>query len=83
VGQITITPLLGNLANPSTLICTRNLSSSPDYDLEWTGASVTASRMFFKFQSLPLSGQTDNAFSLQKCIPVLRPAARLPIRGAA
>jgi hypothetical protein len=83
VGQITITPLLGSLTNPSTLICTRNLSWTPAFDLEWTGASVTASRMFFRFQPQPLTAQTDNAFSLEKCIPVFRMAARLPVRGSA
>lgn len=83
IGQINITPLLGNLGKPSRLICTRNLSTGPAFDLEWTGASVLASRMFFKFQSSPLTGQTDNAFSLEKCIPVMRTVARMPVRGSA
>lgn len=83
VGDVTITPLINNLANPWPLTCVRALTLSPNFDLEWAGGSATGQRIAFKIASSPLAGTTDNSFTLQKLVATLKPATHLPIRGAA
>jgi hypothetical protein len=82
VGQVTISVLCDNLSNPWALTGVRTLTSSPNFDLEWGGGSAQAQRMFFKIASSPLTGQTDNGFSLRKLCPWIR-KNRILVRGAA
>tara|TARA_R110000868_G_scaffold148647_1_gene370710 strand:- start:739 stop:4323 length:3585 start_codon:yes stop_codon:yes gene_type:complete len=82
VGTVTITPYVNNLSNPWSLVCTRTLALNPNYDLEWAGGSVTGQRIAFKISVAPTSG-TDNSLTIQKLVPILRAAARLPLRGKA
>ena len=82
VGTITITPYVNNLSNPWSFVCTRTLALNPNYDLEWAGGSVTGQRIAFKISVSPTSG-TDNSLTIQKLVPILRAAARLPLRGKA
>jgi hypothetical protein len=82
VGTLVITPLVNSLTNAWPLVCRRTLSPTPpNNDIEWAGGSVTGQRIAFKVQALPATG-TDNSFSLQKLVVVMRPASRLPVRGA-
>lgn len=65
VGNVTITPYGDSLSNPWTPPPSYPLKTSPTNDLYW-GLNVGAERCAFKIASSPLSGQTDNSFSLQK-----------------
>lgn len=73
--------------NPSNiwpLSCERTVSQ-PNIDLQWGyGNMIIArgSRFFLKFSSVPLEGQTDNAYYLQMVTVALIPT-RLKTRGAA
>ena len=80
-GTLTLTFLCDTLANAWPLTVTRALSTAPRFDLECGGGSAQAQRIAVKFVSCPASG-TDNGFNLQKMLAVLKPAARLPVRGA-
>ncbi len=82
VGQGRVTALVNNLNQPWVRVCNRTLDPAPRFDLEWGGASAQGYRMAFKFESFPAEGETDNAFTLQKCVAALRPAAHLPVRGS-
>lgn len=81
VGQIRVTPLATNLTNAWNPLPTYPLKASPDRDLEW-GVNVTAERCFFKIQSLPLPGQTDNSFNLQKMVISVKPDPWALVGGA-
>ena len=73
-----------NPANIWPLSCERTVSQ-PDIDLQWGyGNMIIArgSRFFLKFSSVPLAGQTDNAYNLQMVTIALIPT-RLKTRGAA
>ena len=73
-----------NPANLWPLSCSRTVSQS-DIDLQWGyGNMIIArgSRFFLKFSSVPLEGQTDNAYNLQMVTVALIPT-RLKTRGAA
>lgn len=81
-GTLTITVFANSLTNPWAITGTRPLAATPNNDLGWAGGSATAERIAIKIASAPLPGQTDNGFLLTKLVPTLRPAARLPVRGA-
>jgi hypothetical protein len=85
VGNITVTVLCNTFSNPWHLNCVRLLALDPKFDLEWGGGSAVAQRMFIKFASSPIAplSSLNNSFSLQKVVAALRPAAHLPVRGAA
>lgn len=73
-----------NPANIWPLSCSRTVSQ-PNIDLQWGyGNMIIArgSRFFLKFSSVPLEGQTDNAYNLQMVTVALIPT-RLKTRGAA
>jgi hypothetical protein len=73
-----------NPANLWPLSCERTVSQ-PNIDLQWGyGGMIIArgSRFFLKFSSVPLEGQTDNAYNLQM-VTVALIATRLKTRGAA
>lgn len=73
-----------NPANIWPLSCSRTVSQ-PNIDLQWGfGNMIIArgSRFFLKFSSVPLEGQTDNAYSIQMVTVGLIPT-RLKTRGAA
>jgi hypothetical protein len=81
-GTLTITVFANSLTNPWSITGSRPLSATPQNDIGWAGGSATAERIAIKIASSPLPGQTDNGFLLTKLVPTLRPAARLPVRGA-
>ncbi len=73
-----------NPANLWPLSCSRTVSQ-PDIDLQWGYGNMLiarGSRFFLKFSSVPLEGQTDNAYNLQMLTVALLPT-RLKTRGAA
>ena len=73
-----------NPANIWPLSCERTVSQ-PNIDLQWGyGNMIIArgSRFFLKFSSVPLAGQTDNAYYLQMVTVALIPT-RLKTRAAA
>lgn len=73
-----------NLANIWPLSCERNVSQ-PDIDLQWGYGNMLiarGSRFFIKFSSVPLAGQTDNAYNLST-VTVALAATRMRTRGAA
>ena len=73
-----------NPANIWPLSCERTVSQ-PNIDLQWGyGGMIIArgSRFFLKFSSVPLVGQTDNAYNIQMVTVALIPT-RLKTRGAA
>ena len=73
-----------NPANIWPLSCERTVSQ-PDIDLQWGyGGMIIArgSRFFLKFSSVPLEGETDNAYNIQMVTVALIPT-RLKTRGAA
>jgi hypothetical protein len=73
-----------NLANIWPLSCERTVSQ-PDIDLQWGfGGQLIArgSRFFIRFSSVPLPGQTDNAYVVSM-VTVGFAATRLRTRGAA
>lgn len=80
VGQLFVTPLAGSLTNarPSMV---DTLTTNPDHDMEF-GLNVTSERCFFKIQSTPLPGQTDNSFNLQKMVVSVKPDPWSLVRGA-
>jgi hypothetical protein len=81
-GNLVITPLVNTPANAWPVVCTRPLPlNPPDFDMEWGGGSVVGQRIAFKIQSVPVTG-TDNGFTLEKMVAVMRPASRLPVRGS-
>ena len=53
IGHVRITPLVDNLSNPWPLTCLRSLYANPNFDLEWTAASVTGQRIAFQIAGLP------------------------------
>jgi hypothetical protein len=80
-GNITVSLLCDNLQNPWALTGVRTLALNPKFDLEWSGGSCVAQRIFVKFASSPITG-TDNGFTLRKVAMWLR-KARLMVRGSA
>jgi len=80
-GNITVSLLCDNLQNPWALTGVRTLALNPKFDLEWSGGSCVAQRIFIKFASSPVTG-TDNGFTLRKVAMWLR-KARLMVRGSA
>lgn len=52
-GNVKITAFVNQLNNPWRFNLEVPVNSTPPYDEEWTGASVTGQRFFFKFESLP------------------------------
>jgi hypothetical protein len=73
-----------NPANIWPLSCERTVSQ-PNIDLQWGyGGIIIArgSRFFLKFSSVPLPGQTDNAYNIQMVTCLIVPT-RLKTRGAA
>ena len=73
-----------NPANIWPLACERTVSQ-PNFDLQWGyGNMIIArgSRFFLKFSSVPLAGQTDNAYRIEMVTVALIPT-RLKTRGAA
>jgi hypothetical protein len=73
-----------NPANIWPLSCSRTVSQ-PNIDLQWGyGGMIIArgSRFFLRFSSVPLAGQTDNAYNIQMVTVALVPT-RLKTRGAA
>lgn len=83
-GTLLINVAPNNLANIWPLSCERTVSQ-PDIDVQWGyGGMLIArgSRFFFKFSSVPLAGQTDNAYRIEM-VTVALAATRLRTRGAA
>jgi hypothetical protein len=82
VGTVSVTPLANSLDNPYPSTSSRTLVKDPMYDLEW-GLNVVTPRCAFKIVPSPLPGSLDCSFTLQKLVISIKPAAHLPIRGAA
>lgn len=83
-GTMLIQVAPNNLANIWPLSCERNISQE-NIDLQWGyGNQIIArgSRFFIKFSSVPLEGQTDNAYNIST-VTVALVATRLRTRGAA
>lgn len=83
-GTLLIQVAPNNPSNLWPLSCSRTVSQS-DIDVQWGyGNMIIArgSRFFLKFSSVPLEGQTDNAYYLQMVTLALIPT-RLKTRGAA
>lgn len=53
-GRIRVTAYANTLSNPWPLNTIRTMREDPKFDDEWPGANVTAQRMAFKFEPLPL-----------------------------
>lgn len=73
-----------NLENLWPLSCERTVSQ-PNIDLQWGAGNMLiarGSRFFIKFSSVPLEGETDNAYFLSM-LTVMFGATRLRTRGAA
>ena len=73
-----------NITNIWPLSCERTVSKAT-FDLQWGyGGMIIArgSRFFLKFSSVPLDGQTDNAYRLENVTLAMIPT-RLKTRGAA
>jgi hypothetical protein len=79
VGQFQITPFANNLTNqyPPPPMWPLSLSSTKDIG---DGLNVPTERCAFKIASVPLPGQTDNAFNLQKLIITLMQEPVAPLR---
>lgn len=81
-GSVSIKALVNSLTSIWPLDCTRDLIGDPTFDLEWGGASAQGYRIAFLLRSIPPAENTDNQFQLQRLAVAIRPAARLPVRGA-
>ena len=81
IGQIMFIPFANNLNNPWPATPLYPLSASAVQDLEWP-LNVTTERCAFKIAPVPLPGQTDAFFNLQKLVVTLRMNALFPVRGA-
>lgn len=71
VGILQVTPYAASLLNPYPVPPLIPFSAAPIADLGM-GLNVTSERVAFKIASIPLVGQTDNTFNLQKFIAWLR-----------
>jgi hypothetical protein len=80
VGTMTLTPATESLANVWPAPPAWPLAIGPAADLQF-GLNVEGARCFFKVASLPVSGQTDNGFLLQKLVVGIRsnPSAPFPM----
>ena len=81
-GTVRYTTLCDSPGNPWSLSTSRSLTANPKFPQEFAGNQAQGSRMALKVQSLPLTGQTDNAFNLQ-WIQFYFKKAKLQLRGAA
>ena len=82
IGSLSLTPYSDSLSNPYPTAPLWPLSTSQKYDIG-DGLNVIGERCAFKVASLPLSGQTDNSFNLQKLIITLMQEPVAPIRFGA
>jgi hypothetical protein len=83
-GTLLIQVAPNNPANIWPLSCERTVSQ-PNFDVEWGAGRIIiarGSRFFLKFSSVPLQGQTDNAYVINMVTCLLVPT-RLSVRGAA
>lgn len=81
-GFITVQPYGDSLANPWPATPSLLMSSNPLYD-QGDGLNVIAERCAFKLSSSPLSGQTDNWFTMGKFIVTMMQEPVAPIRFGA
>jgi hypothetical protein len=82
VGMLKIIPYAASLLNPYPFSPLQPLPAAPTYDLG-DGINVSTERCAFKIMSLPLPGQTDNSFNLQKFIAEFRKDPVSPSRFGA
>lgn len=82
-GVMTVSWMVNILSNVWPLNSVRNMSETQDYDMNFAGGSVTGEKIFFKFASMPLPGQTDNGFSISRMMAAIVKNVKLPVRGAA
>lgn len=82
-GVMTVTYMVDILGNVWPLNSVRTMSPTQDYDMNFAGGSVTGEKIFFKYASAPLPGQTDNGFSISRMMAAMVKNAKLPVRGAA
>jgi hypothetical protein len=80
-GMTAITPLVNTLANAWTSLPSYPLSPTQDHDYEW-GMNVSGERIGLRIGSVPVIGDTDNAFNLQQLAMTLKKDAMSPLRGA-
>ena len=71
IGTLKVTPYAASLLNPYPVPPLIPFSAAPVSDLG-AGLNVTTERAAFKIESIPIIGQTDNTFNLQKFIVWLR-----------
>lgn len=83
VGLFNITPYANNLANPYPNGPLWPQSLVTQLNDIGDGLNVDAERAAFKISSIPLPGQTDNGFSLQKLVITLMQHPVSPIRYGA
>lgn len=69
------------LRNQWALSHNRTLKPLAPFDGECAGGSTQSQRIAVKFASVPLAGQTDNAFQLTKVVLWVK-VAKLPVRGS-
>lgn len=79
-GLVSVTPLVGSLANAWAATNQYTMSPTQYYDLEWP-LNVTGERVAFKVVPVPLANTTDVQFSLQRMTVALKPDPWSPIRG--
>lgn len=80
VGLMMITPLVDNLNNPWPSSPQIQLSQQLNGDIE-IPLNTTGERCAFKITIVPLPGQTDVQFNLQKMVLSIRPDPVAPVRG--
>ena len=82
IGMMTVESYSDALTNLWPLNTVRNLSTSPSYDAGGPGGNTMGERIFWKFSSSPLEGETDNTFFLRK-VNIWYKKAKLNVRGTA
>jgi len=80
--NLEITMYCDTLLNPWALKVERFIRPNSIFDMECGGGSAMGQRIAVKFASMPVQGETDNAFNLEKAILFMKVQARLPIRGS-
>ncbi len=82
VGNLEISLIVNVAGNLYPINLVTPLSAAPQNDTEWSGASAQGYRIALKYQSVPLAGATDNAFSLTKTVVYMRQSKHTPVRSA-
>lgn len=85
VGNLVVSPAINELTNIQRALRAQQLTSTLTRDIErplaGTGFSLKGERCFFKFAVMPLNGQTDVKFNLQKVVVTVREDELIPVAG--